>query len=88
MGQALDASKETGWEKGGNEEIGETTRQSISSSVGVRVSEGRVEAVESEVRDEPLSRSNGSFSVDSELTVDCSRGYRERLCGGRVLVRE
>ena len=34
------------------------TRQSMVSSVGVWTSEGNVEAVESEVRDDPLSSSD------------------------------
>jgi len=64
------------------------TRQSMFPSVGVRTSESNVEAVESEVRDDPVSSSEGSFSLGRLLTVDCRRGYRDRLCGGRVLVSE
>ena len=63
-------------------------RQSMVSSVGVRTSVRLVEAVESDVKDDALSRSGRSLSLGRMLTVDCSRGYLERLCGGRVRVRE
>jgi hypothetical protein len=64
------------------------TRQSMVPSVGVWTSESDVEAVELEVRDDPVSSSNGSFSLGRLLTVEWRRGYRDRFCGGRILVSE
>ncbi len=46
------------------------TRQSMFPSVGVWTSESDVEAVELEVRDDPVSSSNGSFSLGRLLTVE------------------
>ncbi len=63
-------------------------RQSMFPSVGVRTSESDVEAVESEVRDDPASSSDESFSLGRLLTIECRRGYRDRFCGGRVLMSE
>lgn len=58
------------------------------SSVGVRTSERIVDAVDSEVSDEPVSSSTCSFSLGKVLTVECRRGYRDLFCGGRVLMTE
>lgn len=85
VGHALDSSRDVGWWKDENGEMGEMgemggigeigeTRQFITPSEGVWISELRGDAVEAEVKETPCSNSDRTFSLAIPYAADDNSG--------------